>query len=160
MPSPPRTEMQFDYRSKARAHVQTARELLNSNDAREAEYACLELRMAIEALTYDVFRQYSFEVPSEAMDKWTPKKVLEELLHIYPDVDKTTSIRIGFPDSPGIPLTSSTSAKAIDFQQSGGQNAQRPRPFPTPTDIETTAEFKPELDNRRARQGKRSYDRT
>lgn len=99
MPSPP-PESEFDFRSRARSHVTAAKELLSVSTPRTPFYACLELRMAIEALAYDAFQQYSFEVPADAMNKWTPKQILDELVYIDPDVELTSSITINVPELP------------------------------------------------------------
>jgi DNA-directed RNA polymerase subunit RPC12/RpoP len=93
MPNP-LPENEIDYRSRAHGHVRAAKELLINSDQRSPFYACLELRMAIEALAYDAFQQYSFEVSAKSMNQWTPKKILDELVYIDPWVELTSSITI------------------------------------------------------------------
>jgi hypothetical protein len=72
MPSPDEKQ-RIDYRSRARAHVQAAREMLKSDDAFAPAYACLHARFAVEALAYDRLQDYLFEVSLGAMNGWTPK---------------------------------------------------------------------------------------
>jgi hypothetical protein len=93
MPNP-LPEDEIDYRLRARRHVRTAKDLLIASDSRSPFYACLELRMAIEALAYDAFQQYSFEVSAKSMNQWTPKQILGELVYIDPEVELTSSITI------------------------------------------------------------------
>jgi hypothetical protein len=102
MPSP-EEKQRIDYRSKARAHVQAAREMLKSDDAFGPAYACLHARFAVEALAYDRLQDYLFEVSLGAMNGWTPKAVLKELL--YTDRDACSPVSLTFswrpdPDAP------------------------------------------------------------
>jgi hypothetical protein len=91
MPSP-EEKQRIDYRSKARAHVQAAREMLKSDDAFAPAYACLHARFAIETLAYDRLQDYLFEVSLTAMNGWTPKAVLKELLYTDPDACSPVSV--------------------------------------------------------------------
>jgi hypothetical protein len=99
MPSPEQKQ-RIDYRSKARAHVQAAREMLKSDDAFAPAYACLHARFAIEALAYDRLQDYLFEVSLDAMNGWTPKAVLKELLYTDPDACSPTSVTFGWKPNP------------------------------------------------------------
>jgi hypothetical protein len=47
----------------------------------------LELRFAIEYITYDQLTAYIREVSGEALKKWTPKQVISELLEVDPEAD-------------------------------------------------------------------------
>jgi hypothetical protein len=102
MPSPVEKQ-RINYRSKARAHVQAAREMLKSNDALASTYACLHVRFAIEALAYDRLQDYLFEVSPEAMNGWTPKAVLKELLFTDPNACSPVSVTIGWRPDPDAP---------------------------------------------------------
>jgi hypothetical protein len=102
MPSP-EEKQRIEYRSKARAHVQAAREMLKSDDAFAPAYACLHARFAIEALAYDRLQDYLFEVSIDAMNGWTPKAVLKELLYTDPEACSPVSLTFGWrplPDAP------------------------------------------------------------
>jgi hypothetical protein len=61
--------------------VRAALEMLQSDDAFAPAYACLHARFAIEALAYDRLQDYLFEVSLAAINGWTPKAVLNELLY-------------------------------------------------------------------------------
>lgn len=89
----------LDHRQSAREHCEKARALL----ATEARYACLELRMAVEALTYSSLRTYISEVSNSAMQEWTPKRVLDELLAVNPTVDQSRTIAVRRQSENGVP---------------------------------------------------------
>jgi hypothetical protein len=110
MPSP-EEKQRIDYRSKARAHVQAAREMLKSGDAFAPAYACLHARFAIEALAYDLLQDYLSEVSRAAMDKWTPKVVLKEILYVDDEACSTTGVVFSYNDKDGVP-------RKIDFGES------------------------------------------
>jgi hypothetical protein len=117
MPSP-EEKQRIDYRSKARAHVQAAREMLKSDDAFAPAYACLHARFAIEALAYDRLQDYLFEISLDAMNGWTPKAVLKELLYTDPDACSPVSLTFGWRPDPDaspqeIPLGESYPLSAV-----------------------------------------------
>jgi hypothetical protein len=69
------------FREYARVHVSAARALL-AGDGPQLRYACLEIRLAIEALAYAVFQNYLEDDSSDvkaAQADWQPSKVLEAL---------------------------------------------------------------------------------
>jgi hypothetical protein len=102
MPSP-EEKQRIDYRSKARVHVQAAREMLKSHDAFAPAYACLHARFAVEALAYDRLQDYLFEVSLAAMNGWTPKAVLNELLYTDPDACSPVSVTFDWRPDPDAP---------------------------------------------------------
>lgn len=93
-------------RHSAREHIGAAKVLLLVSGESSARYACLNLRMAIEALTYQTLQAYLAEVPNSAMTAWTPKKVIDELLAVDPMADKTSRISFGKQDALGEPSKS------------------------------------------------------
>lgn len=95
----PDPEDRINYRSKARAHVKAARERLEAADPFGSVYACLHSRFAIEALAYELLQDYLSEVSPEAMSRWTPKAVLNDLLNISDDACSPISLTIGL--NPG-----------------------------------------------------------
>ena len=93
----------IDYRSMARVHLRAAREILDSREPFASEYACLHARYALEALAYDRLQEYLQEVSASAMNNWTPKTVLQELLYTDPEACSPVNITTGWkpdPDSP------------------------------------------------------------
>jgi hypothetical protein len=71
---------------------------------RSPQPACLHARFAIEALAYDRLQDYLFEVSLTAMNGWTPKAVLKELLYTDPDACSPVSVTFNWkPDSDASP---------------------------------------------------------
>jgi len=82
------------FRDFARTHVAAARKLLEGGGPQH-RYACLEIRLAIEALAYAVLQNYSEDDSPDvhaAQADWQPNKVLEALLNYDPMADM--SIRV------------------------------------------------------------------
>ena len=91
-----------NFRERARQHVGAAKKAFATEGEDGARFACLKLRMAIEALTYQVLQAYLSEVPTEAMKQWTPKKVMAEMLDVDPNADKSSTLFIGEEATPGV----------------------------------------------------------
>jgi len=96
----------IDYRDRARRALERARGELNSNDDERLSYAALELRFAMEAITYDRAQAFKDELPYEEYSTWQPRKVVAVLAGIDPSIMMTSTIRIGLEDQPGVPSTS------------------------------------------------------
>jgi len=91
-----------DYRHEARKYLECAeRELKTLDDAR-LKYAVLELRMAMEALTYDRAKGYKEEFPPSEYETWQPRKVMTVLLDIDPTADSDATYAIGLQKEYGI----------------------------------------------------------
>ncbi|MBB5746573.1 hypothetical protein [Brevundimonas variabilis] len=93
----------LNYRDRARKHVAEARARLAESGEAAARQACLALRMAIEALTYQNLQAYLAETPNSVMTQWTPKKVMDELLAADPHADQTVTVFFGIEETPGVP---------------------------------------------------------
>lgn len=93
----------MNLRQKARESVERARAELSSDDDARVPYAALELREAMEALTYERALAYEEEIPPEHYETWQPKKVLAFLLEIDPMADKGPLIKIGVEKEFGKP---------------------------------------------------------
>ena len=93
----------MDYRNLARRHLDFAEEHLAQNKNPSLKYAALELRMAMEAITYDRAAAYKEEFPPEEYDTWQPRKVMAVLLEIDPMADQDSSIAIGIEEHYGVP---------------------------------------------------------
>jgi hypothetical protein len=86
------------YRTQAKEALARAHEQLAAKNLR---YAALELRMAMEALTYDRARAYAKEIPPKEMATWQPSKVMQALLEIEPAADQSYSVSLGEEPYPG-----------------------------------------------------------
>jgi hypothetical protein len=91
------------YRDSAQEHLDAAKALLADSGGQSVRYACLELRMCVEALTYLNLEAYLTEVPNTVMKKWTPKQVIDELLAVDPTADQSVHVRIGVEEVIGTP---------------------------------------------------------
>jgi hypothetical protein len=108
---PPHEAKRIDYLSKARAHAQAARDQLAAADPFGPVHACLHARLAIEALAYDLLQDYLFEVSRDAMEKWTPRVVLQEILYVDEDACSTAHVVFSYDDRDGVP-------RELDFGES------------------------------------------
>jgi len=99
----------MDYRNLARQHLKAAEEQLKKEKDQCLKYAALELRMAMEAITYDRAAAYKDEFPPKEYETWQPKKVMNILLEIDPMTDKNSSIAFGLEEQKGVPAPKMTS---------------------------------------------------
>lgn len=90
-----------DYRNEARRQLKRANDELASTDVQRLKYAALELREAMESLTYDRALAYKDDFPPSEYETWQPKKVMQVLLEIDPNADKDSSLAFGIEPSLG-----------------------------------------------------------
>lgn len=78
--------MNHNFRQDARDAIERAKEMLEGGNVQghQLRYAALEVRMAMEALTYERAQSYKAELPESAYDTWQPKRVMQLLLDIDP----------------------------------------------------------------------------
>jgi hypothetical protein len=93
----------MSYRNDARKALERAKAELAGNDDQRLKYAALELRMAMESITYDRALAYKEEFPEKEYDTWQPKKVMAVLLEIDANADKDSSLAIGKEPAAGVP---------------------------------------------------------
>jgi hypothetical protein len=108
------------YRNDARVAQKRARIELDSGDDRRIKYAALELREAMESLTYDRSAAYKEELPPIVYETWQPRKVMELLLEVDPSADKDSSLAFGLQETPGVAATvmrSLGSEKVLNLKQ-------------------------------------------
>ena len=74
--------MDMNYRNEARLRRDAAKHELATGDDTRLRYAALELRMSMEALTYDRALAFKAEFPPNEYETWQPKKVMFVLLEI------------------------------------------------------------------------------
>lgn len=106
------------YRNDARKYLKRSEEQLGSGDDERLNYAALELRMAMEALTYDRALAYKDEFPQDEYETWQPRKVMMVLLDIDPTADKDSSLAVGEEEEYGVPapvMTSLGSEKVLNM---------------------------------------------
>lgn len=93
----------MNYRLQSKEHLKRAREELGKNLDQHIKYAALELRMAIEAITYDRAQAYKDEFPPSEYETWQPRKVMSALLDIDPMADQDCSLAVGVEEVYGAP---------------------------------------------------------
>ena len=99
----------MDYRNDAQKYLKRCKQELMSGDNERLRYAVLELRMAMEALTYDRALAYKAEFPPTEYETWQPRKVMSVLLDIDPTTDKDATYSIGLEKEYGVPASVMTS---------------------------------------------------
>lgn len=93
----------MNYRNCARKCLDRCEEELCSGDDKRLKYAALELRMSMEALTYDRALAYGEEFPPTEYKTWQPRKVMSVLLEIDSTSDKDSSLTFGEEEEYGAP---------------------------------------------------------
>ncbi len=84
------------FRQYAKEHVEKAKGFLSEGGS-ALRYACLELRLAIEALAYEILQTYAEDddpAVAKALKKWKPREVLENLRKYDPLIE--ISLRVEF----------------------------------------------------------------
>jgi hypothetical protein len=95
--------MKSNFRHEARQALERARVELGTGDDARLKCVALELRMAMEALTYDRAQAFAAELPPTEYDTWQPKKLLQLLLEIDPLADKDSMLSFGVEEEYGVP---------------------------------------------------------
>jgi hypothetical protein len=95
--------MKSNFRHEARQALERARVELGTGDDARLKCVALELRMAMEALTYDRAQAFAAELPPTEYDTWQPKKLLQLLLEINPLADKDSMLSFGVEEEYGVP---------------------------------------------------------
>lgn len=93
--------MSINFRQQARDALFRANEELKSKTQERLKYAALELRMAMESLTYDRAQTYKNEIPPDEYKTWQPRKLLLLLLEIDPNADKGSGLSYGVEEKAG-----------------------------------------------------------
>jgi len=92
----------MNYRNEARQQLKRAEAELAANDDHRLRYAALELRFAMEALTYERASAYISELPPEEYGTWQPRRLMAVLLDIDPNADKDSTISVGREKTFGV----------------------------------------------------------
>lgn len=80
-----------------------AQSLLAQSTPESLRYAALELRLCIEALTYEKLRAFSNMVPEEVLKTWQPPQAVKALLEFEPSADRTFVLYAGREEEYGKP---------------------------------------------------------
>lgn len=90
-----------DYRHLARESLSRAKAELAAQDADRLRYAALELRDAMEAVTYDRALAFKDEIPPEEYKTWQPRKLMAVLADIDPSMIMSSTIAVGIEPEYG-----------------------------------------------------------
>jgi hypothetical protein len=104
----------IDYRDRAHRALERAKTELDSNDDERLAYAMLELRFAMEAITYDRAQAFKDELPYEEYSTWQPRKLVAVLAGIDPSIMKSSTLSFGREDKPSI-LSTKMKALGTEF---------------------------------------------
>jgi hypothetical protein len=91
------------YRDIARSSLESAQRELSTNDDSRLKFAALELRMSLEALTYERAQLYKRELTETQIKTWQPRQLLKILIDIDPFVDLSSTISFGIEGVDGSP---------------------------------------------------------
>lgn len=80
-----------------------AKELLDKESPIHIRYAALELRMCMEAITYEKLRASAKHIPEDLLRMWQPPQAVKALLEYEPNTDKGYTLYAGVEDVPGVP---------------------------------------------------------
>lgn len=86
--------MKYQYGRGARSALERAKIEMASGDIHRLRYAALELRMALECVTYERAQLYESEIHPDEYRTWQPGKLLDVLLEIEPDVNRSVIVRV------------------------------------------------------------------
>ena len=95
--------MKIPYRAMAARAVDRAKTLIATQSDDTLRYVALELRLALEFITYDRAQAYQEELPQELYGTWQPNKLMLTLIEIDPHADQTSSMSLGLQDTQGAP---------------------------------------------------------
>ncbi|WKD48218.1 hypothetical protein [Microbulbifer spongiae] len=91
------------YRDIAKTYLKSAEKELSTGDDSRLKFAALELRMTLEALTYERAQLYKKELTEKQIKIWQPRKLLTTLIDIDPFVDSSPTISFGIEGEDGSP---------------------------------------------------------
>ncbi len=95
--------MNTNFRNMAREALKRAKLEIASGERDRLPYAALEIRNAMEAVTYDRAESYKNEIPDASYRTWQPRKLLEYLLEIEPTAVLGSSLTVGVEEEYGKP---------------------------------------------------------
>lgn len=95
--------MSPNFRQRARDALQRATAEIASGSDERLIYAALELRMAIECVTYERAKSYEKELPPQEYEVWQPTKLMKLLLELDPLADASGTLSFGLEEQTGVP---------------------------------------------------------
>ncbi len=93
--------MPIDFRYEAKQSLIRAKQYLSVMDDRDMRHAALELRLAIEGLTYARAELLKDDIPPKSYGTWQPRKLMQLLEDIDPNAFKSSTLAVGEQTEPG-----------------------------------------------------------
>ncbi|HZC80402.1 MAG TPA: hypothetical protein VE222_01580, partial [Nitrospiraceae bacterium] len=93
-----------NFRHVAAESLARAKAELGANGPHRVRYAALELRDAMEALTYDRALAFKDDIPPEEYRTWQPRKLMAVLLDVDPSIGMTSTVAVGLEEEYGRPV--------------------------------------------------------
>lgn len=94
---------QIDFRNAAKDALKRAEIELKTKDPVRIKYAALELRFAMESITYDRAQGLKEEIPPEEYKTWQPRQLMQYILQIDPTLGMSSKMSFGEQDNPHTP---------------------------------------------------------
>ena len=82
--------------------MERAKNLLSKGGSVSLHYAALELRMCMEAITYEKLRASARHIPPKVLETWQPPQAVKALLEYEPHTDKPFAIYAGLEKEYGV----------------------------------------------------------
>jgi hypothetical protein len=80
-----------------------ARELLARSTPEDVRYAALELRLCLEAMTYEKLRSFAEYLPPSFLERtWQPPQLLKAMKQLDPIADQSVTLHMGPPVVAGV----------------------------------------------------------
>lgn len=84
-------------------NINTAKSLIEKNDTDQLYYACLELRYALEKITYQKLKQRLDKITIEEISSWQPKRALDRLMELVDEhLGQDTTLSMAREDQYGV----------------------------------------------------------
>ena len=93
--------MKPNFRHMARQALKKCDAKMGTGDADDLRDAALQLRMAMEALTYERALTYADELGPAQMKTWQPKRLMDRMLEVDPQADTAATLSFGVEPSYG-----------------------------------------------------------
>ncbi len=85
----------MNYRNTARLHCEVAKALLSNGCDDDTLFAALKLRLALECIIYDRAVGFAEDLGPDVMKTWQPRKLMEQMLEVDPEVDSDSTLSFG-----------------------------------------------------------------
>lgn len=93
--------MKPNFRHMARQALKKCNAKMGTDNDDDLRDAALQLRMAMEALTYERAMTYANELGPDKMKTWQPKRLMERMLEVDPQADTAATLSFGLEPSYG-----------------------------------------------------------